>query len=71
MTFPGGNELAAQPTTGATIYTTELLERHWISVKTFEIKLMRPPTFQFEPGQRTRLIDNRFQGSLVYTEIFY
>jgi NAD(P)H-flavin reductase len=56
MIFPGGNELAAQQTTGATRYTAELLERSWISNNAFEIKLTRPPTFQFEPGQRIRLI---------------
>ena len=33
-----------------------MLERKWISDKTFEIKFTRPSTFQFEPGQRVRLI---------------
>jgi NAD(P)H-flavin reductase len=56
MIYPGGNELAAQPTTGATQYTAKLVARSWISDNTFEIKLSRPPEFQFEPGQRIRLI---------------
>jgi NAD(P)H-flavin reductase len=33
-----------------------LLERSWLSDNTFEIKLSRPSEFQFEPGQRIRLI---------------
>jgi NAD(P)H-flavin reductase len=61
MIFPGGNELAAQQTTGATIYTAKLLERRWISDKTFEIRLTRPPAFQFEPGQRIRLIHENIE----------
>jgi NAD(P)H-flavin reductase len=61
MISPGGNELAAQQTNGATIYTTELLARRWISDKTFEIKLARPPAFQFEPGQRIRLIHENIE----------
>ncbi len=48
--------MAAQQTTGATTYTAELLARRWISENTFEIKLARPPAFQFEPGQRIRMI---------------
>jgi NAD(P)H-flavin reductase len=61
MIFPGGSELAAQQTTGAGIYTAELLERRWVSNKTFEIKLTRPPAFQFEPGQRIRLIHENIE----------
>jgi ferredoxin-NADP reductase len=61
MIFPGGNELAAQQTTGATVYRAELLERHWVSDKTFEITLTRPPAFHFEPGQRIRLIHENIE----------
>jgi NAD(P)H-flavin reductase len=61
MIFPGGNELAVKQTTAATIYTAELLERRWISDKTFEIKLARPPAFQFEPGQCIRLIHENIE----------
>jgi benzoate/toluate 1,2-dioxygenase reductase subunit len=61
MIFPGGNELAAQQTNGATVYTTELLDRRCLSDKTFEIKLARPPAFQFEPGQRIRLIHENIE----------
>lgn len=61
MIFPGGNELAVQQSTGAYVYSTELLERRWISDKTFEIKLARPPGFQFEPGQRIRLIHEKIE----------
>ncbi len=38
------------------VYTTELLERHWLSEKTFEAILSRPAGFAFTPGQRIRLL---------------
>lgn len=37
------------------VYTSELLERHWLSEKTFEAVLSRPAGFEFTPGQRIRL----------------
>ena len=61
MIFPGGNELTAQQKTGATIYNAELLERRWLSDKTFEITLSRPPAFQFAPGQCIRLIHENIE----------
>jgi ferredoxin-NADP reductase len=33
-------------------YTTALVRRRWLSKKTFEITLSRPPGFEFKPGQR-------------------
>ena len=39
----------------ASSHTTRLLERQWLSDKTFEIALSRPPDFDFKPGQRIRL----------------
>ena len=33
-------------------YTAELVNRKWLSDKTFEIVLTRPQTFRFKPGQR-------------------
>jgi ferredoxin-NADP reductase len=36
-------------------YTTELIERRWLSEKAFEIFLKRPPEFSFQPGQRIQL----------------
>jgi ferredoxin-NADP reductase len=36
-------------------HTTRLLKRQWLSNKTFEIILGRPPDFDFKPGQRIRL----------------
>ena len=36
-------------------YNVELLERKWLSKKTFEIILSRPPAFAFKPGQRISL----------------
>ncbi len=36
-------------------YTTELLERRWLSEKAFEIILARPPAFKFQPGQSIQL----------------
>lgn len=41
---------------GTAVYTTELLERHWLSEKTFEAVLSRPVGFEFTPGQRIRLL---------------
>ena len=36
-------------------YTAELVDRQWLSDKTFEIYLKRPQTFRFKPGQRIRI----------------
>lgn len=36
-------------------YNVELLERKWLSKKTFEIILSLPPAFAFKPGQRISL----------------
>ena len=33
-------------------YASKLLERCWISPKTFEIMIAKPPQFDYEPGQR-------------------
>ena len=37
-------------------FVVEILRRSWLSKKTFELELSRPPTFQFRPGQRIRLL---------------
>ena len=37
------------------VYEAELLERHWLSDKTFEVVLSRPTGLKFVPGQRIRL----------------
>ena len=37
------------------IYSSPLLERHWLSKKTFEIVLERPEGFNFQPGQRIQI----------------
>ena len=36
-------------------YTAEIIEHRWISNKTFEIKLRRPDSFNFKPGQKISL----------------
>jgi NAD(P)H-flavin reductase len=41
--------------TRAQAYTATLLKRKWLSKKTFEIFLSRPPGFTFKPGQRISL----------------
>ena len=47
----------------ATHYSTQLLGRRWLSKKTFEIRLKKPPAFAFEPqphwdiAERLGLID--------------
>ncbi len=38
------------------IYSTKLLDHRWLSKKTFELKLAKPPLFAFNPGQRICLI---------------
>lgn len=40
------------------IYSTELLDRRWLSEKTIELRLAKPPLFTFNPGQRICLIHN-------------
>ena len=42
-------------TTSEKIYPTEIIDHRWLSNKTFEIKLGRPATFNFKPGQRISL----------------
>jgi ferredoxin-NADP reductase len=37
------------------IYSTQLIERHWLSKKAFEFILARPPGFNFQAGQRIQL----------------
>ncbi len=37
-------------------YYTRLLSRHWLTDLVFEIELMRPESFEFEPGQRIRIV---------------
>ncbi len=38
------------------VQETELISRHWLSKKAFEIELSRPPGFQFKAGQTIRFI---------------
>jgi len=38
------------------IYSTEVLDRVWLTDKVFEITLSKPSTFQFMAGQRIRLL---------------
>lgn len=42
-------------------YTSELLHRRWLSERTFELELSRPPSFVFLPGQRIRLAWERIE----------
>lgn len=37
-------------------FETKLIGREWLSEKTFELHLKRPPSFRFEPGQRIQLL---------------
>lgn len=48
-------------TTGEKDYATEIIEQRWISKKTFEIRLRRPETFNFRPGQRISLKYENFE----------
>ena len=38
------------------VQETELISRHWLSKKAFEIELSRPPGFQFKAGQTIRFV---------------
>ena len=40
-------------------YATEIMAQRWLSKKTFEIRLRRPESFNFKPGQRISL---RYKG---------
>jgi benzoate/toluate 1,2-dioxygenase reductase component len=42
-------------------YNAEVLDRRWLSDITFEIELTRPPSFQFNPGQRILIIHQQFE----------
>jgi NAD(P)H-flavin reductase len=44
--------------TNTDIYSTKLLKRRWLSKKSLEIRLGKPPLFNFKPGQRICLIYN-------------
>ena len=44
--------------TNTDIYSTKLLKRRWLSKKSLEIRLEKPPLFTFQPGQRICLIYN-------------
>ena len=48
-------------TTGEKDFATEIIEQRWLSKKTFEIRLSRPETFNFSPGQRISLKLNNFE----------
>ena len=43
-------------------YSADIVERRWLSKKTFEIKMIRDATL---------LVDELFEGSNIYTETFY
>lgn len=40
----------------ADTYTSELIERRWLSNKSFELTLKKPSAFEYSPGQWIRLI---------------
>jgi ferredoxin-NADP reductase len=44
-------ETASAPQDGSDLHQGELIDRRWLSPKTFEIELSRPPAFLFTPGQ--------------------
>jgi ferredoxin-NADP reductase len=54
---------------GLTVYSAAVLNRHWLSEKTFEIELTRPSSFAFKPGQRIRSISESIERdySLIST----
>jgi NAD(P)H-flavin reductase len=42
-------------------YPTNLMDRCWLSEKTFEIKFSKPPSYSINPGQHVRLIYQTFE----------
>ena len=52
---PGNPEVISNVKTRAATYSVNLLNRQWLSDKTFEIIISRPAGFGFEPGQRISL----------------
>jgi hypothetical protein len=62
--------------TKAENYSSELIERRWLSNKSFEITLTKPKYF-YLCGRRemirevTLLVDEKFAGSFLFTEPFY
>jgi len=50
MTIPFSGDSLTNP------FVVELLQRSWLSEKTFELELSRPSTFQFRPGQKIRFL---------------
>ena len=47
--------------TRADTYTSELIERRWLSNKSFELTLKKPSTFEYTPGQWIRLIHDAIE----------
>lgn len=52
---PGNPEVISNLKTHVATHSAVLLKRHWISAKTYEIIISKPPGFEFEPGQRISL----------------
>lgn len=40
----------------ANVHAGELIDRRWLSQRSFEVELTRPPAFTFTPGQHIRLM---------------
>lgn len=40
-----------------TEYILEVAERHWLTEQTFEIRFVRPPGFEYLPGQKVGFVD--------------
>jgi ferredoxin-NADP reductase len=49
------------------IYSTQLIERHWLSKKAFEILLKRPTAFSFQSGQRIQIFQNDIERDYSLT----
>lgn len=55
MTSRQSHKIETQP------FRVEVLNRIWLSNLTFEIKLSRPPSFEFLPGQSIRVVHQRLE----------
>jgi ferredoxin-NADP reductase len=49
-------KLRMKAKTSSNRYRAKLLSRHWLTDRVFELGLSRPESFEFQPGQRIRLI---------------
>jgi benzoate/toluate 1,2-dioxygenase reductase component len=54
-----------------TVYNSDLVSRRWLSEKVFEVELIRPPSFHFEPGSVVKILhENACRCFALVSSIF-